>query len=76
MTTLDNILDEIMLLDYDDRIILSDILNKRRIEEQRDRIAMLAKESIAEYKAGKYKPQTAAEGIKELHDDMLIDTDE
>jgi hypothetical protein len=35
-----------------------------------------AKESIAEYKAGKYKPQTAADGIKELHEYVMMDTDE
>ncbi|MBI5324167.1 MAG: hypothetical protein HZB41_02620 [Ignavibacteriae bacterium] len=46
MQTVEKILDDIMALDTDDRILISDLLNKRRIEEERQQIAFLAKESL------------------------------
>jgi hypothetical protein len=67
MQTLEKILDDIMALDIDERILISDILNKRRIEEERQQIAFLAKETIQEYHAGKYKSKTAEEVLEELH---------
>lgn len=73
MATIEKILDDIMSLDTDERIIISDILNKRRIEEERQQIAFLAKESLQEYHAGKYKPMTAEEGIDLLHKSLKSD---
>ena len=66
MQTLEKILDDIMALESDERILISDILNKRRIEEERQQIALLAKDSLQEYHAGKYKPMTAEEGLEVL----------
>ncbi|OGU40376.1 MAG: hypothetical protein A2X61_03630 [Ignavibacteria bacterium GWB2_35_12] len=66
MQTLEKILDDIMALESDEKILISDILNKRRIEEERQQIAFLAKDSIQEYHAGKYKALSAEEGLEVL----------
>ena len=66
MQTLEKILDDIMALESDERILISDILNKRLIEEERQQIALQAKDSLQEYHAGNYKPMTAEEGLEEL----------
>ena len=64
---MENILDDIMKLEPEDRILITDVLNRRRIEEERRQIARLARESVAEYKKGMYKPLTAEEGLKEIN---------
>ena len=70
MPTVEQILDDIMLLDSDERILIADILNKRRIEDERRKIAHLAKDSIREYKSGKYKAMSAEEGLEYLHNSL------
>ena len=67
MLTIDKILDEIQELDIRDRIMITDILMKRAIEDERDELMLHAKESIAEYKSGKYSAKSAMEIIEELN---------
>ncbi len=67
MVTLDQTLDVAMQLSTTEREMLIDILRKRQIEMRRTEIAMAAREAIAEYHAGKIKPESADEVIKKLH---------
>jgi len=76
MATLDIALDYAMELDFERRDMLIDILKKRQIEERRDQIARDAEISMAEYRAGMYKPMTAEEVIKHLHEVMESGEDE
>ncbi|MCK9212763.1 MAG: hypothetical protein M0P61_18200 [Ignavibacteriaceae bacterium] len=51
-TTLDKMLEAIALFPLDDQLIISDIVHKRVIEEQRKLLANSVKESLQEYNAG------------------------
>jgi hypothetical protein len=73
MTTLDRALETVMQLSLDQQELLIEILQQRHIEASRNEIAKDAQESIAAFKAGKLKPQSAeaviAELRRSLHDD-------
>jgi hypothetical protein len=73
MTTLDRALETVMQLSLDQQELLIEILRQRHIEASRNEIAKDAQESIAAFKAGKLKPQSAeaviAELRRSLHDD-------
>jgi hypothetical protein len=75
MTTLDRALETVMQLSLDQQKLLIEILRQRHIEASRDEIAKNAQESIAAFKAGKLKPQSAeaiiAELRRSLHDDSV-----
>ncbi len=68
MTRLDKVLDEAMDLPLEQQEMLIQILQRRMIERRRDEIARDAASSLAEFKEGKLKTQTASEAISELRD--------
>jgi hypothetical protein len=67
MITLDQALDIIMQLEYEQKEMLLDILRKRQIEERREEIAQNAEEAIRAFQAGELKTETADELINRLH---------
>ncbi|MEN9565569.1 MAG: hypothetical protein RLZZ69_765 [Cyanobacteriota bacterium] len=68
MTNLDRVLDEAMNLPLEQQEMLLQILQRRLMEQRRNEIAQDAKLSLAEFKAGKLKIQTATEAISELRE--------
>ncbi|BAU65574.1 hypothetical protein STA3757_29620 [Stanieria sp. NIES-3757] len=68
MTSLDKVLDEAMDLPLEQQEMLIQILQRRMIERRRDEIATDAKTSLAEFKAGKLKAQSAEEAIASLRE--------
>jgi hypothetical protein len=66
MTTLDQILDEVMELPEDQQDMLIDIVRNRRIEAQRKDIAEAASESLALFHCGQLKPQPVEDIIEKL----------
>jgi hypothetical protein len=68
MSNLDRVLDEAMNLPIEQQEILIQILQRRAIEQHRDEIARDAKLSLAEFREGKLKIQSAAEAISELQE--------
>ena len=50
MITLDQALDVVMQLEYEQKELLLDILRKRQIEERREEIAQNAREAIQAFK--------------------------
>jgi hypothetical protein len=75
MTTLDLALETVMQLSLDQQKQLIEILRQRHIEASRDEIAQDAQESIAAFKAGKLKPQSAEAVIAELRLSLHEDSD-
>ena len=65
--TLDQAIDTILQLPPEQREMLVDILRNRQIEERRQEIAADARQSIAAFREGKLKVQSADEVIAELH---------
>lgn len=59
MLTIDQILDQAMQLPYEDKQAFVEILKKRLIEEERDRIALAAEEALASYASEKITRGTA-----------------
>ena len=68
MSNLDRVLDEAMNLSIEQREVLIQILQRRMIEQRRDEIAQDATLSLAEFREGKLKIQSAAEAISELQE--------
>ena len=68
MTNLDRVLDEAMDLPLEQQQMLIQILQRRMIERRRDEIARDARFSLAEFREGKLKAQSAAEAILELRE--------
>ncbi|MUG93947.1 hypothetical protein F7734_16695 [Scytonema sp. UIC 10036] len=68
MSNLDRVLDAAMELPLEQQEMLVEILTNRIIESRRDEIASDAAASIAEFRAGRFKVQTAAETIQELRE--------
>jgi Rad3-related DNA helicase len=66
MSNLDRVLDEAMNLPLEQREMLIQILQRRMIEQRRDKIAQDAKLSLAEFREGKLRIQTTTEAISEL----------
>ena len=65
---LDKVLDEAMALPIEQQEMLIQILQRRMVEKRRDEIAQDAAYSLAEFKAGKLKAQSATEAISELRE--------
>ncbi len=74
MNSLDRILDEAMALPPSQQEMLVQILQRRLVERRRDEIAQDARESLAEFRSGTLKPQTATEAITELREFLVTDT--
>ncbi|NJK57651.1 MAG: hypothetical protein HC939_17445 [Pleurocapsa sp. SU_5_0] len=66
MSNLDRVLDEAMNLPTEQQEMLIQILQRRAIEQRRDQIAHDAQLSLAEFREGKLKIQTAEEAIADL----------
>jgi transcriptional regulator with AAA-type ATPase domain len=71
MTSLDKVLDEAMDLPLEQQEMLIQILQRRIVERRRDEIATDAAVSLAEFRAGKLKAQSAEEAIAELREFLL-----
>lgn len=76
MITLDQALDVAMQLEYEQREMLLDILQKRQIEERREEIARHAQEARRAFAAGELKTETAEELINRLHASVATTSDE
>ena len=57
--TLDTVLDTVMELPLEQQEMLLDIVRKRHIERRRQEIARDAQESLAAFRAGQLRPQSA-----------------
>jgi hypothetical protein len=68
LSNLDKVLDAAMSLPVEQQEMLIQILKNRLSEAHRNEIAKDAKNSIAEFKSGEYKTQTAEEAIQELRE--------
>jgi transcriptional regulator with AAA-type ATPase domain len=68
MSNLDRVLDEAMNLPTEQQEMLIQILQRRAIEQRRDEIACDAQLSLAEFREGKLKIQTAEEAIADLRE--------
>ena len=64
--TLDQAIDVAMQLPLEQREILLDVSRRRDIEARRQEIARDAEKSLAAFRAGELKPQSADEVIREL----------
>lgn len=73
MTSLDKVLDEAMDLPLEQQEMLIQILQRRMIERRRDEIATDAAATLAEFRAGKLKAQTANEAIASLRESLQSD---
>ena len=76
MTTLDRALVTVMQLSLDQQELLIEIVRQRHLEASRDEIARDAQESIAAFRAGKLKPQSAEAVIAELRRSLSEDLEE
>ena len=76
MTTLDRALATVMQLSLDQQELLIEIVRQRHLEASRDEIARDAQESIAAFRAGKLKPQSAEAVIAELRRSLSEDIEE
>jgi hypothetical protein len=74
MTSLDRVLDEAMALPLSQQEMLVQILHRRILDRRREEIARDAKISLAEFRSGKLKPQSAEEAIAELK--TFLETDD
>jgi hypothetical protein len=68
MSNLDRVLEEAMNLPIEQQKMLIQILQLREIEQRRDEISQDAKLSLAEFREGKQKVQSATEAIGELQE--------
>jgi hypothetical protein len=66
MATLNEVLDAVMGLPVEQQEMLVHIVRQRTIENRREEIAQAAEVSIAEFRSGKLKIQTAVEVISDL----------
>lgn len=73
MITIDQAIDTINKLSPAEMDIMTDLLIKRKIESERENIAIQAEISLQEYYAGLYTPKTANEAIKELEESIYGD---
>ncbi|HEY9772162.1 MAG TPA: hypothetical protein V6C71_27260 [Coleofasciculaceae cyanobacterium] len=73
MMSLDKVLDEAMDLPLEQQEMLIQILQRRMIERRRDEIATDAAATLAEFRAGKLKAQTANEAIASLRESLQSD---
>ena len=68
--TLDQAIDTVMQLSFEQQEMLLDIIRHRHIENRRREIAKDARESIAAFHSGALKPQPVEEIIAELHQSL------
>jgi hypothetical protein len=73
LVTLDQALDAVMLLPFDQQDALVDIVRQRRIEAKREEWAREAERTLEAYRQGEIKAMTAEEIIAELHKELESD---
>jgi hypothetical protein len=74
--TLDQAIDTVMQLSFEQQEILLEVVRRRHIESRRKEIARDAQESIAAFQAGQLKPQSVNEIITDLRQSLNEASDE
>ena len=74
MSTLDQVLETALQLPYEQQEALIKILQHRHHQSRRAEISADAQQSLAEFRAGKFQPQSAQSAIAELRQ-FLDDTE-
>lgn len=69
MPSLDSILDQAMALPYETRLDFIEILRKRTVSEERDKIALQAQEAARDYACGNIRKGGAKDLLKDLESD-------
>jgi hypothetical protein len=67
LVTLDQALDAVMLLPFDQRNVLLEIVRRRQRDERTEKWVREAEETLAAYHRGEIKAQSVDEIIEELH---------
>ncbi|MBE9227870.1 hypothetical protein IQ264_20825 [Phormidium sp. LEGE 05292] len=70
MNTLDQVLETASQLPYEQQEILIEILQNRLRENRRAKMAADAQQSLADFHAGKFQPQSAQEVILALRQSL------
>ncbi len=70
MNILDQVLETALQLPYDQQEMLIEILQNRLYESRREEIAMDAQQTLAEFHAGKFQPQSSQEVILMLRQSL------
>lgn len=70
MNTLDQVLETALTLTQEQQEMLIKILQNRHRENRRAEIAADAQQALAEFRAGKFKPQSAKEVIADLRQSL------
>lgn len=70
MNTLDQVLETALQLTYEQQEILIEILQNRLRENRREKMAADAQQSLADFHAGKFQPQSAQEVILALRQSL------
>jgi hypothetical protein len=70
MNTLDEVLETALQLSYEQQEMLIKILQNRRSESRRAEMAADAQQTLADFRAGKFRPQSAENVITELRQSL------
>ena len=70
MNTLDQVLETASQLPYEQQEMLIEILQNRLHENRREKMAADAKQTLADFHAGKFQPQSAQEVILALRQSL------
>ncbi|MEG4800048.1 hypothetical protein QUB63_03100 [Microcoleus sp. ARI1-B5] len=73
MNTLDQVLENALNLTYEQQEMLIKIPQNRQRENRRAEIAADAQKTLADFRAGKFRQQSAEEVIAALHQSLLIE---
>ncbi len=68
-TKLNDVIDKVSVLDYEEQEILLDVLRHRHIEKRRDMILENSRRTLREYKAGLAKKGTSKDLWEDLEND-------
>ena len=66
MNTLDQVLETALQLSYEQQEMLIKILQNRHYESRRAEMAVDAQQTLADFRVGKFRPQSAENAIAEL----------
>jgi DNA-binding protein H-NS len=70
MTTLDQVLETALQLTEEQQELLIKVLQNRHHESRRAEIAGDAQQTLADFRAGKFRPQSAEDGIAALRQSL------
>ncbi len=68
-TKLNDVIEKVEVLSFEEQEILLDVLKRRHIEKRREQIAANARKTLKEYKAGRAKIGTVKDLKKDLEND-------